>query len=531
MEANHPDFKVLYETEGVKLARHKSLPLLRSIYATKHHPADYLGLLWDFPLAAEIEPNMRIQESTRIVNEHTSFVYAVYQPVWPSAPRDFSSVVHWRLLENDQREVALCLLAFSCPEANKLKPPQEGHVRGTLNVSMHIWKPTQGGGCTHIRILSFDLNGNMPKPLVQTVHQQQATLPPRAMDLYLQANKTMAKETDNMTNLYQMDYNSMYHAIDRIKLRSKPVLRHDDSMVVCSGNPREKGSFKAGNDVSILVELIVLVVPLILQRLLASISPRLELITCVIAMVLCVRWVLLQHLLRFYRLQPLHKGLTFIGSLEERTICRVGLDIRTLLEFLENEKQARIALGEEDHTALDVNHVLLRAVAKAMQRCQMLLVRSFPLLPPLYNMDMEWHDPQHRLPIWIPSSELWSIQTIADFCATNQGHHVPPMWSLPRVLGPTCRIFTSSYETSSQSNRTVFSASPTKHECPISIMVYPYGGLNTSTPTDTISVPDNGYPGSRLELSIALQTTDMAVCHDFVEEIEKSIQYPELCDA
>lgn len=532
MDPNHPDFKVLNETEGVKLTKHKSLPLLRSIYSTKHHPTDYLGLLWDFPLAAEIEPNLRIQECTRTLNEHTSFVYSVYQPVWPSAPRDFSSVAHWRLLQNSNNDVALCLVAFSCPEANKLKPPQANHVRGTLNVSMHIWKPTPGGGCTHIRIVSFDLNGAMPKPLVQTIHQQQATLPPRAMDLYLQGIKSTKKDTQDMTNRYQMDYVSMYRAIDRVKSRSQQSLRHNDSMVVCPANPTEQFSFKGTNDVNVLMESIVLLIPLVLQRLLVSVSPRLEMVACLTAMVLSVRWVLVQHLLGFFRLQPLQKGLTSPGSIEERTICRVGLDIKTLLAFLENEKQARTALGEDGLAALDVNHVLLRAIAKAMHRCPVLLVRSFPLLPPLYNMDVEWHDPQHRLPIWIPSSELWSIQTIADFCATNQGFANPVIWSLPRMLGPVCRFFTSSCNSSFQSNRTIVSASPMTHDCPISILVYPYGSLplNTTKPIDISSVQDNEYPGSRLELIITLQTTEVAVCQQFVEEIERSILYPELCD-
>ncbi len=532
METDHPDFRFSCETEGVKIAKHKSLPLIRSFYSAKdHHPANYLGLAWDFSQMSELQPNVRTQESLRSLNKHTSFVYTAFHPIWPSTPRDFAFVAHWRLLQNSKQEMALCLVAFSCPEANMLKPIQSNHVRGILNVSLHVWQPIQGGGCTHTRLLSFDMNGKLPNQLVQTIHHQQATFTPRAMDFYLQRVKSQAQVGAVAPNVCNMDYEAIISAIDKSKKQNKPELRHGVSVVVPSSRSKEEIFFKEKKDVSLLAESLVLMAPLALQKLLSVVDevPRVELTGFCVAVVFCIRWVLLQHLLRFYHLVPLRSD-RVTPTTGKTTVCRAVVDITTLQTFLENERQAKMALCDPNLSTVQVNHVLIHAISKAIHKFPILATRWFPLLPPLYNLNIEWQHLPQTAPLWIPSDQQSSIQSIADFCVTDDGRVNQSKLRPLFFLNPACRVYTSSQEAAPIESRSklythVIDASC---PCPIFIMVYPVAVRGLKTPVT--DVQQGALPESILELSFTFQSTAVETCRSFVEEIARSIQHPELFD-
>jgi hypothetical protein len=132
-QRDHPDLAFKYDANGIHCSVHKTQQLIRSIRTVQDHTAaDYLQLLWVFERDLELESNVTLQEPLMQYNAHTSLVYKAYQAVWPTGPREFCSAAHWRLLQNDHDgSLALCLLAFSCPEAEALRPnvvPR--HIRG-----------------------------------------------------------------------------------------------------------------------------------------------------------------------------------------------------------------------------------------------------------------------------------------------------------------------------------------------------------------------------------------------------------------
>jgi hypothetical protein len=64
----------------------------------------------------------------------------VYKPVWPTDPRDFSNITHWRLLDDG----TLLLVAFSLP-MDDLCPVQPKFVRGNLHIGGYAMRHVPGG--------------------------------------------------------------------------------------------------------------------------------------------------------------------------------------------------------------------------------------------------------------------------------------------------------------------------------------------------------------------------------------------------
>lgn len=143
-ELNHPDLQFKYDSKGVHCSIHKKDQLIRSIREVEGHvPSNYLQLLWVFERDLEMESNVTKQEPLHQYNPHTSLVYKAYQAVWPTGPREFCSAAHWRLLKKNNTDggnLALCLLAFSCREAEAMRTRvAPRHVRGrkSRHLSFH----------------------------------------------------------------------------------------------------------------------------------------------------------------------------------------------------------------------------------------------------------------------------------------------------------------------------------------------------------------------------------------------------------
>jgi hypothetical protein len=131
-QKDHPDLTFKFDTNGVHASFHKTKNLIRSIRHVQDHSAvDYLKLLWVFERDLELESNVTMQEPLHEYNSNTGLIYKAYQAVWPTGPREFCSAAHWRLLKNTDGRLAVCLLAFSCPQADSFRPNvAPKHVRG-----------------------------------------------------------------------------------------------------------------------------------------------------------------------------------------------------------------------------------------------------------------------------------------------------------------------------------------------------------------------------------------------------------------
>ena len=81
-----------------------------------------------------------------------------------------------------------------------------------LGISLQLWQQTPKG-CIHTRILSYDLKGNIPGTIIQSVLTQQGDLP-RIMDAHLQKIKGRATYEKIPAGITLQDYDSIYTLLD-----------------------------------------------------------------------------------------------------------------------------------------------------------------------------------------------------------------------------------------------------------------------------------------------------------------------------
>ena len=115
-----------YQKE-IPIAEGKSLTLIKSVAFLDHSPRQLLNLLLDSTRRGEFETNLKTEERLARLNAHTVLDYYSYEPVWPTSSREFAVATHWQVLQKGAAgsDRALLLWAFSCPEANQLRPVVE----------------------------------------------------------------------------------------------------------------------------------------------------------------------------------------------------------------------------------------------------------------------------------------------------------------------------------------------------------------------------------------------------------------------
>ncbi|KAG7350965.1 PH domain containing protein [Nitzschia inconspicua] len=490
-------------------------PLMRSIRQnTKHHPVEYLNLVWDLSKAMEYETNVRSQRLLKSYNANTSLVYKAYDPVWPTSPRDFATAAFWTLLQrsrpNAPEERALCALAVSCPQAedavvsDNVGDDDNTHVRGTLHVALNFWKTTPQG-TYHARILSFQLNGRIPPTLTQTVLEQQSNLP-RVMDTYL----TKVKKEQPLQ--YKLEYTSIYNVMDQMK-KNKNKEKDDIEHPNLDRTESKIASFQSvqhvlSSPLTVEKEAMVLLAPLALYKLLSIISIRYAALCFAVGFLLALQWTIRRHLLTVFRVLPKSQKQK-LGNFFAKgsTSCRFNVDLKGVLRFLANEKEAG-----DDHIANEpeilISHILVRALGKAMSQLSHLAARQYTFMPPLYAVDVVFHDHKTSKAIWIDRPDEMTVQEIAEFFTRDQP--LKTLWQT--AMGPTCHIFTSPDSDHAQVDLDVV-----LERVPITVCV---SGIRLEK--------ENRQPS--LCVAITILSTDIDECRAFAETVQKLIQFPEMLD-
>ncbi|KAG7354050.1 PH domain containing protein [Nitzschia inconspicua] len=487
-------------------------PLMRSIRQnTKHHPVEYLNLVWDLSKAMEYETNVRSQRLLKSYNANTSLVYKAYDPVWPTSPRDFATAAFWTLLQrsppNAPEERALCALAVSCPQAEDALSDNDDdntHVRGTLHVALNFWKTTPQG-TYHARILSFQLNGRIPPTLTQTVLEQQSNLP-RVMDTYL------TKENKEQPLQHKLEYTSIYNVMDQMN-KNKNKEKDDVEHFNLDRTESKIASFQSvqhvlSSPLTVENEAMVLLTPLVLYKLLSIISIRCAALCFAVGFLLALQWTIRRHLLTVFRVLPKSQKQK-LGNFFAKgsTSCRFNVDLKGVLRFLANEKEAG-----EDHIVNEpeilISHILVRALGKAMSQLSHLAARQYTFMPPLYAVDVVFHDHKTSKAIWIDRPDEMTVQEIAEFFTRDQ----PPKTLWQTAMGPTCHIFTSPDSDHAQVDLDVV-----MERVPITVCV---SGIRLEK--------ENRQPS--LCVAITILSTDIDECRAFAETVQKLIQFPEMLD-
>jgi hypothetical protein len=529
------EWKSKSEEHGIQCSFHKTKPMIRSIRKgiANHRPVEYLQLLWDLNSAQYYETNVREQRLLKKYNAHSSLVYKAYQAVWPTSPRDFATAAFWTLLERresmeEEPQRTICVIAFSCGAArdemqdNNNHQPSTPHVRGTLHVAMNFWtmKPD---GCYHARIISFELNGNLPKKLSQTVLEQQANMP-RVMEAYL----TRLKERNGSMQRpdLNMEYDDIYVALEAQKQKSETRNGTVADATITSGIDKHylsRAQSVVASSKSILhvlkepltveKEAVVLLAPLLLYKLLAFFSVALASLSFVLTTSLAIKWVVGRNLLTILRVLPRSNkehGAPLIKSVKGCTTCRFTIDLKGVLRFLENEREARSdASSGAERPEILVSHLLVRAVAKAMNELPHLVARQYPFFPPLYAADVVFHDHVTGKGTWVNRADEMTVQEIAEYFTTE---HPMPKSFWQNLVGATCHIVTSP-----DSDHAQVDLDLSLDGVPVCVCV---SGIRLEK--------QNRQPS--LSVAITIRSTNIEECREFAETVQKSIQFPETLD-
>jgi hypothetical protein len=196
------------------------------------------------------------------------------------------------------------------------------------------------------------------------------------------------------------------------------------------------------------------------------------------------------------------------------------VDIAPVLDFLESERQVKIAFDEgNDLAEWQLDHVLLGAISQAIQNYPMLVARSLPFFPSLYNLDMQLFQAGSTVAKTIPSQHQRSIQAIANYCAESDGSRSTSFEGFVTVLlGVTCDVWIHDLSKVPSPN-SVFSHSIDEHRtCGSLVTVVAYLGKEKGSTSL-----------SMLDLSISFQSSDLESCELFTKDVARSVQYPELC--
>ena len=91
----------------------------------------------------QLDPQLHSFRCLKYFSSHTAVEYQRYKRLWPTSPRDFGNLMHWRLLNSG----AVVMVSFS-EKYEDMCPLEEGVVRAELIMSALVLKQLPQGGCT-----------------------------------------------------------------------------------------------------------------------------------------------------------------------------------------------------------------------------------------------------------------------------------------------------------------------------------------------------------------------------------------------
>jgi hypothetical protein len=506
----------------------------------RHPPKQVFNLLIDITRRQDFETNVRHVERLQQLNPHSFLDYYAFNAFWPTSARDFAVLFHWQVVgRGDER--AIVLYSFSCPEADALKPPLADHVRANLTVSMYLLRAVEHDDhyCRMTRILSFDPAGNITRHLAHVAVSQQANLP-ATIGMHLARNEAAVESRlkgpftheilirDVIDLLPRRTIGAVKRQLTFENLESVIVTNNNNDDINHSASPFRKHVQKAQEHEPppLEVQAIYLLAPIVLFRVVRFLGiPGAVLCFCV-AVFLAVRHIVLLH---FGEIVRKSTELEVIGPVT----CRFSVDLKGVLRFIANKKEEREEL--EGGTAdVSVVHIVACAVARALKKEETLRQRrvKFPSLlidecvqPTSDSVDVSVSENAGGL-VTLKGVDKRGVQSIADELADL--HHITDE---TRELGQCLVLATPDYDQTDME----MDVAPAHPDVSVVAVV---GGVrlsrNTRSSRSAGYGPPVGVPRPMLSVSLtinAAQQNDLAICRRFAEEVQKLLQFPEMCDS
>ncbi|CAM9416510.1 unnamed protein product [Scytosiphon promiscuus] len=167
MDGPQVDWRIIKDSDGLKLWR-ATVPgtvwcMIRTRAAVTAPPREVLAYLLNDSCIPDYDELFAKIELVETVDETSVFKRTSYKPIWPTAPRDFSLLSSWGMLEDGTAYV------LNRSVDHPLNPPVKGHVRGVVMLCGFLMVPRAreaGGGCVITMIVHTDLGGNLPATIL-----------------------------------------------------------------------------------------------------------------------------------------------------------------------------------------------------------------------------------------------------------------------------------------------------------------------------------------------------------------------------
>lgn len=417
-----------------------------------------------------------------------------------------------------------------------------------------MWEQLPSGGCKHTRILSYDLKGQIPKAIMQTVMTQQADLP-RIMDAYLHKVKNRG---NSIRQVPQITYESLYTVLKKqnnVTKKSKAKRRnsktgsvvstksdddrydvlsqaYSDSGSIVDMSPTTETEFRSRREPpNVLLEGIVLLAPLLVHHLLKNSwigtsvllrfvpldSHLTSLILTLASIFFAIRWVTVEHMLHSsIQLSSEHDVFRLSGR-NGKTQCHFTFNLRNMERYLKKKNDTK----EKGVPKTELSHVVIRALALATEHNpQSVARRVFPSFPLVYNPSVVLHDESASFPldqpIWIPAEQQHSVESVTGYLSDPKAQ-VDPNLLESHLLGPSCRLWVSPDH--SQHTHPVVQVDWHAPDSPLSIVISSYLKRQTHI-----------HITNHLDVSMAFQSNDVAACRSFAKQFQQLIQIPHMCD-
>ncbi|GKY98253.1 hypothetical protein MPSEU_000783000 [Mayamaea pseudoterrestris] len=476
------------------------------------------NLLVDPSRRHEFEANARQCERLQVLSPHTFFDYYSYNAVWPSRPREFAVAVHWQILQNNDDQKAIAIVAFSWDEASALKPIRD-NVRATIFVNFTLLRQTGPNTCHATRVLSYTLGGSIPSALSTYIIAQQVGST-RAVGERLSRYEAVpaARLKGPLTRESIIE-----DVIQRIgteaadALLSRQNSGDDDLSLVLSDSDRGAHDQKR---VPLVVATTILLCPLLLYHTAIRLATPYPGLCFLASAFLVARQLVLLHYSAINTMLDSKVGGPVTGSIT----CRFKVDLKGVLRFLANRKEERQP-GSSD---VSVVHIVARACAVALKKHQLHtkhLHVPFLLIDKYVPCGVDDHvsvslvlEPDSS-PVTVALVDEKSVHEVAD-AVEKMRHNLEPS----RDLGSCLVLASHNFDDSDIETDAV--------------AVHP--GVNLvavigSVALDRAQYTPKGLAASpRPTLQLSLTTTSEKATFSsscrLAEEIQKLIMYPEICD-
>ena len=431
---------------------------------------------------------------------------------------------------NEPSKESIVIVSFSCSEASRVRPMVSSQfVRANLFVSLYILQPvpvvvgteTQIH-CQFTRLLSFDLAGNIPQQLSNTISQQQANLPV-IISNYIHENPSDFGPTRHDDNGKILSNELLVSNV------IQPLRQNQMDDIHKNGVSGSEESLKSLNEPahmatpsnrraipSMYSQLITLLAPLFVYWVVSSLHIIGAGLTFCVMALLAVRTVVIWHIGDAVLSK---KGNLPIVS---HVTCRLRIDLKGILRYISNKNEERDEMKSR-HSDISAIHIVASALAHALKKEPLLLTRKVSIPWLFIRRVIDASDEPIDVStcenggdvVTLSCVDRRTIQQIAD-CQKRTNN--------VNKVGKCLILAMSNYDEGDMTT----DAAPMHEDVTVVAVL---GGVHLER-NGTTQSQVNPKPYLNISLTIVgtHQSIDLVTCRRFADEVRKLLQYPEICE-